>query len=125
MMKNRLAGIVLFVLLALHSLAVVARSLQRLKWQPLQHSGALEVNIVLSDSAIQASQTTFALGVPYHCVVKNGAPVAQEFLIIPSLEQRPTRNPDQLALYHIAASQLPPKATSTFEFTFTKGLSKI
>ncbi len=78
MMKNRLAGIVLFVLLALHSLAVVARSLQRLKWQPLQHSGALEVNIVLSDSAIQASQTTFALGVPYHCVVKNGAPVAQE-----------------------------------------------
>jgi hypothetical protein len=31
MMKNRLAGIVLFVLLALHSLAVVARSLQYLK----------------------------------------------------------------------------------------------
>src|SRR5260221_14634387 len=87
MLTNRLAGIVLFVLLALHSLAVVARSLQRLKWQPLQHSGALEVNIVLSDSAIQASQTTFALGVPYHCVVKNRAPGAQEFLIIPALEQ--------------------------------------
>jgi hypothetical protein len=78
---------------------------------------------VLSDSAIQASQTTFALGVPYHFVVKNEGQIAQEFLIIPSLEQRPTRNLDQLALYHIAASQLPPKATSTFEFTFTKGSS--
>ena len=80
---------------------------------------------MLSDSAIQASQTTFALGVPYHFVVKNEGHIAQEFLIIPSLEQRSTRNPDQLALYHSAASQLPPKATSTFEFTFTKGLAKI
>lgn len=51
--------------------------------------------------------------------MKNEGPVAQEFLIIPSLEQRSTRNLDQLALYHIAASQLPPKATSSFEFTFT------
>jgi hypothetical protein len=80
---------------------------------------------VLSDSAILASQITFALGVPYHFVMKNEGPVAQEFLIIPSLEQRPTRNLDQLALYHIAASQLPPKATSSFGITFTKGLLKI
>jgi uncharacterized cupredoxin-like copper-binding protein len=27
---------------------------------------------------------------------------------------------DQLALYHISVSQLPLKATSSFEFTFTK-----
>ena len=82
--------------------------------------GALEVDIVLSDSAIQASQTTFALGVSYRFVVKNEGHVAQAFLIIPSSQQRSARNLDQLALYHIAASQLPPKATSSFEFTFTR-----
>jgi hypothetical protein len=52
--------------------------------------------------------------------VKNEGHVAQEFLIIPSLEQRSTRNLDQLALNHIVASQLPPKAISSFGITFTR-----
>lgn len=52
--------------------------------------------------------------------MKNEGHVAQEFLIIPSLEQRSTRNLDQLALYHMAASQLPPKATSSFGIIFTR-----
>src|SRR6266566_2915947 len=121
MMNNRLAGILLFVLLALAFAGCSSSiaSTPKVAATPTL-KGALEVDIVLSDSAIQASQTTFALGVPYHFVVKNEGHVAQEFLIIPSLEQRPTRNLDQLALYHIVASQLPPKATSSFEFSFTR-----
>lgn len=51
---------------------------------------------------------------------KNEGYVALEFLNILALGQRSTQNLDQLAVYHIAASQLPPKATSSFEFTLTK-----
>ena len=107
MMKNRLAGIVSFVLLALAFAGCSSSiaSTPKVVASPTLR-GALEVAIVLSDSAIQASQTTFALGVPYHCVVKNEGHVAQEFLIILSLEQLSTRNLDQLALYHSAPSRL-------------------
>jgi hypothetical protein len=126
MMNNRLAGILLFGLFALAFAGCSSSTASTPKGAATPtFRGAFEVDIVLSDSAIRASQTTFTLGVPYHFVVKNEGHVAREFLIIPSLEQQSTRNLDQLALYHIAASQLPPKATSTFEFTFTKGLSKI
>jgi len=113
MMNNRLAGMLLFVLLALAfaGCSSSTASTSKVAATPTL-KGALEVGIVLSDSTIQASQITFALGVSYHFVVKNEGPVAQEFLIIPSL--------DQLTLYHIAASQLPPKATSTIELTFTR-----
>lgn len=121
MMKNRLEGILWFVLLAL-AFAGCSSSIATMPKGAATPTlkGALKVDIVLSDSAIRASQTTFALGVPYHFVVKNEGHVAQEFLIIPSLEQRSTRNLDQLSLYHITASQLPPKATSSFEITFTR-----
>src|SRR5258706_11041052 len=120
MMNKRLAGMLWFVLLALAFTGCSSSTASTPKGAATPTlRGALEINIVLSDSAIQASQTTFALGVPYHFVVKNEGHVAQEFLIIPSLEQGSIRNLDQLALYHIVASQLLPKATSSFEFTFT------
>lgn len=121
MTKNRLAGMLLVVLLSL-ALAGCSSSIASTTKGTATPTlkGALTVDIVLSDSAIQASQTTFAVGVPYHFVVKNEGRVAQEFLIIPSLAQQSTRNLDQLALSHIAASQLPPKATSSFEITFSR-----
>jgi hypothetical protein len=120
MTKNRLAGMLLLVLLALAFAGCSSSIASTPKGAATPTlKGALEFDIVLLDSAIP-SQITFALGVPYHFVVKNEGHFAQEFLIIPSLEQRSTRNLDQLALYHIAASQLPPKATSSFELTFTR-----
>ncbi len=53
-------------------------------------------------------------------LAKNEGYITLEFLIIPALEQPSTQNLEQLAVYQIATSQLPPKATSSFEFTFTK-----
>src|SRR6266436_5485785 len=72
MMNNRLAGILLFVLFALAFAGCSSSiaSTPKVAATPTL-KGALEVGIVLSDSAIRASQTTFALGVPYHFVVKN------------------------------------------------------
>jgi hypothetical protein len=63
-MNNRLAGMLLFVLLALAFAGCSSSiaSTPKVAASPTLR-GALEVTIVLSDSAIQASQTTFALGV--------------------------------------------------------------
>jgi hypothetical protein len=66
MMNNRLTGMLLFVLLALAFAGCrssIASTPKGAASPTLR--GALEVDIVLSDSPIQASQTTFALGVPY------------------------------------------------------------
>lgn len=121
MMNNKLTRILFLMLLVLAfagcsgSTAPTSRGVT-----PTPSRIVLKVDVTLSDGTLRASQTTFAMGIPYHFAVKNEGQVAREFLIVPALWQRSVQSHDQLALYHITASQLPPKGTSSFAFTFTK-----
>lgn len=86
---------------------------------------ARTVNVTLSDFTIAASETTFAAGQMYHFVVANKGKTNHEFMAMPmtamggmntgtmSMEQM-----DKMALFMIAASQLPPGATKTIDYTF-------
>ena len=120
MMNNQLTRI-LFLILLVFAFAGCSGSTASTSKRviPTPSMIALKVDVTLSDGMIRASQTTFAMGIPYHFVVKNEGQVTREFLIIPALWRRSVQSHDQLALYHITVSQLPTKATSSFEFTFT------
>src|SRR5437867_13076709 len=79
-----------------------------------------QVSITLSDFKIQASQTTFAVGTTYHFVVTNSGHTKHEFMVMQPIMagQMPMGQMDQMALYHIDQSQLPPGASKSFDFTF-------
>src|SRR5437899_415001 len=79
-----------------------------------------QVKITLSDFKIQASQTTFLAGTTYHFVVTNTGHINHEFMVMqPTMSgQMSMDQMDQLALYHIDQSQLPPGASKSFDFTF-------
>lgn len=86
---------------------------------------ARTINVTLADFTIAASETTFTTGQTYHFVVANKGKTNHEFMAMPmtamggmntgtmSMEQM-----DKMALFMIAASQLPPGATKTIDYTF-------
>lgn len=78
-----------------------------------------QVNVSLSDFKIQSSQTTFTAGITYHFVVVNNGHTNHEFMIMPPMSgQMDMGKMDQMALYHIDESELPPGSSKSFEFTF-------
>ena len=78
-----------------------------------------QVNITLADNTIDASQTTFQVGVPYTFVITNSGRHAHNFNINPpvsvagSLEEALNK-----ALLAVPQEQLGVGATTTAEFTF-------
>lgn len=96
--------------------------------EPATQSGATEsvpvtgdnqVNITLADNTIDASMTSFQVGVPYTFVITNEGQRAHNFNINPpvsvagSLEQALDS-----ALLVVPQEQLSPGQTATFDFTF-------
>ncbi len=82
-------------------------------------TGATQVNITLADNTIDASTTTFQVGVPYTFVITNTGQHAHNFNINPpvsvagSLDQALNS-----ALLAVPQEQLAPGQSATVEFTF-------
>lgn len=77
------------------------------------------VTVTLSDFKIEASRSTFTTGTTYHFVVTNSGQTNHEFMIAPSANDAMSMHQmDNMALYHIDVSALPPGATKEFDFTF-------
>jgi uncharacterized cupredoxin-like copper-binding protein len=87
-------------------------------------SGAVAqtVTVTLSDFKIEASQTAFKAGVPYHFVVTNAAQSSthHEFMIVMPMSGAGMNmeDMDQMALHMVDEDQLPPGATQSFDLTF-------
>jgi uncharacterized cupredoxin-like copper-binding protein len=86
-----------------------------------QASKSTDVDVTLTEFKIESSQTTFSTGVPYHFIVTNKGTVAHEFEIMPPTSQQLSpEQVKQMALAGISGDQLPPGATKTLDYTFTK-----
>lgn len=86
---------------------------------------ARTVNVTLADFTIVASETTFTTGQTYHFVVANKGKTNHEFMAMPMAGMDGTNmgtvsmdQMDKMALFMIDASQLPPGATKTIDYTF-------
>lgn len=78
-----------------------------------------EVTITLADNTIEASQTTFQVGVPYTFVIKNAGRHAHNFNIsIPVSEAGSLNAALESALLAVPREQLSAGASATVEFTF-------
>lgn len=88
--------------------------------------GAKTVNITLTDYAIESSQTSFEVGVPYHFVVTNKGESNHEIMIMPPFtEEQMSMNMDmeemdKMALAMIEEDDLEPGKTMTLDYTFTE-----
>ena len=85
---------------------------------PAAGSGT-QVNVTLADNTIEASQTTFQVGVPYTFVITNSGRHAHNFNINPPVSV--TGSLDEAlnkALLAVPQEQLGVGATATAEFTF-------
>ena len=82
------------------------------------------VVVTLSDFKIQASQTSFQVGKSYHFVVTNSSKSTanHEFMLMmpTSGDGMDMSEMDKMALYTISQEDLPPGASKSFDFTFTK-----
>ena len=82
------------------------------------------VLIALTDYKIEASQIVFQVGKSYHFVVTNsGKSTANHelMLIMPmSGDGMDMSEMDKMALYSVAAQDLPPGASKSFDYTFSK-----
>lgn len=85
-------------------------------------AGSIEVK--LSDFKIEVSQTSFQVGKSYHFVVTNLSKSTADhelMLMMPmSGEGMDMSEMDKMALYSIAAQDLPPGVSKSFDYTFTK-----
>ncbi len=83
-----------------------------------------EVQITLTDFAIQSTRTEFQSGVTYHFVVTNKGQVPHEVMIMPPEMQAEMsmdmEELDKMALATVDQEKLPPGATYSFDFTFTE-----
>ena len=82
------------------------------------------VRVTLSDYKIEASQTSFKVGVPYHFVVTNAQSSSARhelMLMVPMRGDGMSMDDmDRMALVHVNADELPPGATRSVDVTFQK-----
>jgi uncharacterized cupredoxin-like copper-binding protein len=80
----------------------------------------VEVQVTLTDFAVQTSLSTFSVGVPYHFVIVNKGSVAHEFIIMPPAADTATADEKRKsALLTVGESDLQSGATKAVDFTFT------
>jgi len=93
--------------------------------------GPKTVNITLTDYAIESSQTSFEVGVPYHFVVTNKGATNHELMIMPpTTEEQMAMNMDmeemdKMALAMIEGDEFEPGKTMTLDFTFTDSVGAL
>jgi uncharacterized cupredoxin-like copper-binding protein len=87
----------------------------------------VEVQMSLSEFKLESSLTNFTPGVPYHFVVTNKGKVNHELMIMPSVMSmgQSMEEMDKMALARIRQEDLPPGATKTVDYTFTKAGEKL
>lgn len=89
-------------------------------------SDSNDVTITLTDFGVEASRTSFEVGVPYHFTVTNNGAINHEIMIMPPLtEEQMSMNMDmeemdEMALAMIEEDELTPGTTQSFDFTFTE-----
>lgn len=89
-------------------------------------SDSNDVTITLTDFGVEASRTSFEVGVPYHFTVTNNGAINHEIMIMPPLtEEQMSMNMDmeemdKMALAMIEEDELTPGTTQSFDFTFTE-----
>lgn len=86
-------------------------------------TSSTQVQITLTDFAIQSTHTEFQSGVTYHFVVTNKGQVPHELMIMPPVEMQAgmsMEEMDEMALATVNQEKLPPGATYSFDFTFTE-----
>lgn len=90
-------------------------------------SSATTVTVSLSDFKIVTSQATFKVGVPYHFVVTNAqsSTTNHELMLIMPMngDGMSMGDMDKAALARIAADDLPPGTTKSFDYTFQKAFA--
>lgn len=113
---------VILVGLAAVVIAGCARQQQAAQAPPPAGEGVTEVQVTLTDFAIEASQTTFTPGTRYRFVVTNKGGVAHEFMITPPMMggMMSEEQMHEMALLEIEEDELPPGTTKTIEFTFSE-----
>lgn len=85
-----------------------------------------EVKVTLTDFGVEASRTSFEVGVPYHFTITNNGAINHEIMIMPPLtEEQMSMNMDmeemdEMALAMIEEDELTPGTTQSFDFTFTE-----
>ena len=80
-----------------------------------------DVTISLTDYGIEASQTTFKVGQPYHFIITNDGAIEHELMIMPPMAQDANMEMsemDEMALAMVEEDDLPPGATETLDVTF-------
>jgi uncharacterized cupredoxin-like copper-binding protein len=78
-----------------------------------------QVNVILADNTIEASMTTFQVGVPYTFVITNSGQRAHNFNINPPVSVAGSlEGALNSALLAVPQEQLGPGQTATVEFTF-------
>ena len=85
--------------------------------------GSVDVNVNLTEFAIESSVTKFEPGVPYHFKVTNSGKIPHEFMILPVSEHMGMPGMDmgdfdEMALMMIPIGQLPAGATAVADYTF-------
>ena len=85
--------------------------------------GSVDVQIDLTEFAIESSLTDFKSGIPYHFKVTNSGKIPHEFMILPVSEHMGMAGMsmegfDERALMMIPIEQLPVGATVEADYTF-------
>lgn len=81
----------------------------------------VDVKITETEFSIEASMTTFQVGVPYHFIVTNNGTVNHEFDIMPpEPADTPENQVQQESLARLTQDELPAGTTATLDYTFTK-----
>jgi uncharacterized cupredoxin-like copper-binding protein len=85
--------------------------------------GSVDVDVNLTEFAIESSVTEFEPGVLYHFTVTNSGQIPHEFMILPVTEHMGMAGMsmeefDELALMMIPIEQLPVGATAEADYTF-------
>jgi len=76
-------------------------------------AGPAEVRVTATEFRFEASQTTFAVGTPYHFVLTNSGLEAHDWMIMPRGEQDESKK-----LIGVEDSEFGPRASVTRDFTF-------
>jgi uncharacterized cupredoxin-like copper-binding protein len=85
---------------------------------PTSSANAQNVQVTLTDFAIQSSRTTFSIGTPYHFLITNNGHTTHEFMIMPPQSKEMSMgNMHDVALLHVDSIAIGEEKTLDFTFS--------